>query len=519
MSDPDHQLAPFIHLRTRSPYSLLEGALKIKDMVKMAQGYHMPAIGLTDSNNLFGVLEFSEVLAGDGLQPLTGCTLSVRVEEPRPGERSEPQGTLVLFAQNEQGYKNLMVLSSAAYLEVAPTDEAHIPLEKILDHHEGLICLTGGPEGVLNQLVVEGRSGPAEQILECLQAVFADRLYVELQRHGQEDELTAEDWLIEQAYDKALPLVATNEAFFPKREMHQAHDALLCISESSYVTVDDRRKVTQEHYFKSPEEMAELFSDLPEALANTLDIARRCSFRPLTSKPILPRFPTKGDRNEAEELRARTIEGLEERLEKLEALNEVAASREEYFERLDYELGIIERMEFPGYFLIVSDFIQWAKSHDIPVGPGRGSGAGSLVAWALTITDLDPLRFGLLFERFLNPERVSMPDFDVDFCQDRRGEVIRYVKENYGADRVAQIITFGSLQARAVVRDTGRVLQLPLGLVDRIAKLVPNNPAQPTTLAEAVETEPKLQQFREEDEAVNRLIEVALPRDEYRTLI
>ncbi|HCR65147.1 MAG TPA: DNA polymerase III subunit alpha, partial [Oceanicaulis sp.] len=325
-------------------------------------------------------------------------------------------------------------------------------------------------------------------------------------RHGRADDVTAESWLVDQAYALDLPLVATNEPHFPKPEFYQAHDALLCISEGAYVSMDDRRKLTAEHDFKSGAAMAERFSDLPEAIANTLEIAKRCSFRPRTSKPILPRFPTQGDRNEAEELRARATEGLEDRLAKIE----MADTREAYFERLDYELGVIERMGFPGYFLIVSDFIQWAKSQDIPVGPGRGSGAGSLVAWALTITNLDPLRFGLLFERFLNPERVSMPDFDVDFCQDRRGEVIRYVQERYGQDRVAQIITFGTLQARAVVRDVGRVLQLPFGLVDRIAKQVPNNPAQPVTLAEAVKTEPKLQEMQRTDDMVDQLITVAL---------
>lgn len=498
--------APFVHLRVRSPYSLLEGAIRIKETAALCKTFSMPAAALTDSNNLFGALEFSEVLSGEGVQPIIGVTLSIQVEEPRPGERSRPDGTLVLLAQSELGYANLMKLSSAAYLDVAATDEPHVPIDKVLELSDGILCLTGGYDGVLNRLVCAGRTGPAQELLDRLQARFPDRLYLELQRHGRADDVVAEDWLVDRAYALDLPLVATNEPHFPRSELYQAHDALLCISEGAYVSMDNRRKLTAEHDFKSGEAMAERFADLPEALANTVEIAQRCAFRPRTSKPILPSFPTKGDRNEAEELRARSIEGLEDRLSKIE----LADTREAYFERLDYELGIIERMGFPGYFLIVSDFIQWAKSHDIPVGPGRGSGAGSLVAWALTITNLDPLRFGLLFERFLNPERVSMPDFDVDFCQDRRGEVIRYVQERYGQDRVAQIITFGTLQARAVVRDVGRVLQLPFGLVDRIAKQVPNNPAQPITLAEAVKTEPKLQEMQRNDEMVDRLINVAL---------
>jgi DNA polymerase-3 subunit alpha len=498
--------APFVHLRVRSPYSLLEGAIRIKETAALCKTFSMPAAAITDSNNLFGALEFSEVLSGEGVQPITGVTLSVQVEAPRPGERAKPDGTLVLLAQSQEGYANLMKLSSAAYLDVAATDEPHVPIEKVLELSEGLICLTGGFDGALNRFLCTGRDGQAQALLERLRASFPDRLYLELQRHGRADDVTAESWLVDQAYALDLPLVATNEPHFPKPEFYQAHDALLCISEGAYVSMDERRKLTAEHDFKSGAAMAERFSDLPEAISNTIEIARRCSFRPRTSKPILPRFPTQGDRNEAEELRARATEGLEDRLAKIE----MADTREAYFERLDYELGVIERMGFPGYFLIVSDFIQWAKSQDIPVGPGRGSGAGSLVAWALTITNLDPLRFGLLFERFLNPERVSMPDFDVDFCQDRRGEVIRYVQERYGQDRVAQIITFGTLQARAVVRDVGRVLQLPFGLVDRIAKQVPNNPAQPVTLAEAVKTEPKLQEMQRTDDMVDQLITVAL---------
>ncbi|WP_255466970.1 DNA polymerase III subunit alpha [Hyphobacterium sp. CCMP332] len=452
----------FVHLRNRSPYSVLEGAIPIKKMVALAGANNMPAIGLTDTNNLFGALEFSEVLSGAGIQPITGCTLSIRLGEPRPGDAARPDGTIALLVANEAGYRNLLKLTSAAFLEVGPTEPAHITAEKLFAHTEGLIALTGGPDSVLNRLVVDDHKDEAGNWLSRLQTAYGDRLYIELQRHGRREELIAENWLVEQAYDRDLPLVATNECFFPDRDMHSAHDALLCIAESQYLTVEDRRRVTPDHFFASGEEMRARFTDLPEAIANTIEIARRCSYRPRTHEPILPSFPTEVGRDELEELRAQAEVGLKARLEVVDP----AAPVEDYEARLKFELEVIGSMGFPGYFLIVSDFIKWAKNHDIPVGPGRGSGAGSLVAWALTITDLDPLRFGLLFERFLNPERVSMPDFDVDFCQERRGEVIRYVQEHYGADHVAQIITFGTLQARAVVRDVGRVLQMPYGQVD-----------------------------------------------------
>ncbi|MCC5995539.1 MAG: DNA polymerase III subunit alpha [Oceanicaulis sp.] len=497
---------PFIHLRVRSPYSLLEGALRIGEIAELCRAHDMPAAALTDTNNLFGALEYSEYLSDAGVQPIIGCTLSVEIEPARTGERGGPDGTLVLLAQTEEGYANLMALASSAWLDIQPSDPAHVRLDAVLERAGGLICLTGGYDGLINRLVCAGRTGPADALLDRLSAAFGDRLYLELQRHGRPDDLTAEDYLIDRAYARGLPLVATNEPFFARPEQHGAHDALLCIAQGSYVSQSDRRTVTPEHYFKSGAEMAERFADLPEALDATVEIARRCAVRVRTAAPILPRFPTEGGRDEAEELRARARAGLEARLER----NEPAAPRETYEARLDFELSVIESMGFPGYFLIVSDFIQWAKSQGIPVGPGRGSGAGSLAAWALTITDLDPLRFGLLFERFLNPERVSMPDFDIDFCQDRRGEVIRYVQQRYGADRVAQIITFGTLQARAAVRDVGRVLQLPFGLVDRIAKLVPANPAAPVTLAQALESESRLQELRDGDPMVARLIEVAL---------
>ena len=379
---------------------------------------------------------------------------------------------------------------SRVYLETQPGEAVHLTTEMMAGSCDGLICLSGGPRGPIGNAIREDRRDLAEARLLTLKDLFGDGLYVELERVGAYDR-AVEQASIELAYSHELPLVATNEAFFSAREDYEAHDALIAIAESSVVAADNRRRLTPDNFLKSQAEMAKLFADLPEALENTVEIALRCSYYPQTRKPILPRF-TGGDvadadavvKAEAEELTRQAWEGLEKRL----AVHGPTAGHtvEQYNERLAFELGIIERMKFPGYFLIVSDFIKWAKAHGIPVGPGRGSGAGSLVAYALTITDIDPLRFSLLFERFLNPERVSMPDFDIDFCQDRREEVIRYVQGRYGRDQVGQIITFGTLQARAVLRDVGRVLQMPYGQVDRLCKMVPQNPAHPVSLGQEI---------------------------------
>ena len=513
-----------MHLKVHSAYSLLEGALPIPKLAKLAAAHGFPALGLTDTNNLFGALEFSDKLADAGIQPIIGVSLSVDFGERKPdaaeraagiAARSHGDGSLALLAMNEAGYASLMKLVSRAYLEAADTEKPHATIAALAAHAEGVIALTGGPDGPIDRALRE-RQGPlAESRLKQLAAIFGDRLYVEVQRHGLKSEHETEPQLLELAYELALPLVATNEAYFATPDDYEAHDALLCIAEGRYVVEDDRRRVTREHYFKSADEMAELFADLPEALASTVEIAKRCAFRPQGRKPILPRFvagddavsETEQSRLEAAELQRQAEQGLRERLAAAPLAEGFTAA--DYEKRLAYEVDVIARMKFPGYFLIVADFIKWAKSHGVPVGPGRGSGAGSVVAWALTITDLDPLRFGLLFERFLNPERVSMPDFDIDFCQDRRDEVIRYVQGKYGHDRVAQIITHGKLQARAVLRDVGRVLQMPYGQVDRLCKLVPNNPANPVTLPEAIDGEPKLQEARDAEPMVARLLEIA----------
>jgi DNA polymerase-3 subunit alpha len=503
--DPSGQ--GFVHLRVRSAYSLLEGAIKADKIGKLAKAGDMPAVALTDRGNLFGALEFSVTTKETGVQPIIGCALPVSGIGERAPDRWARTPTVVLLAQNEQGYLNLSELSSIAYVDSDGVQEPHVPWAKVAERAEGLILLSGGPDGPVDPLMAAGKVKEGRAALDEMLRVFGDRFYVELQRHGLPAEAAAEGELVAWAYDCDAPLVATNDAYFAKSEMYVAHDALLCIADGAFVGQDERRRITAEHWFKPATEMRTLFADLPEACDNTLDIARRCAFMVTKRPPLLPRFPTGDGRSEADELAHQAREGLKMRMARGQAN---AYPPEEYEARLEREIGIITQMGFPGYFLIVSDFIKWAKAHDIPVGPGRGSGAGSLVAYALTITNLDPLRYGLLFERFLNPERVSMPDFDIDFCQERREEVISYVQQHYGRERVAQIITFGTLQARAVLRDVGRVMQMPLGQVDRLAKMVPANPANPVTLSQAIDIEPRLKQARDEDEAVARLLDVSL---------
>ena len=506
----DNNLEKFIHLRVHSAYSLAEGAIRVKDLVKHCAKREIPAVAITDSNNMFGAMEFSLAAKDAGVQPIIGTQILVSMED----KPCENPAKIVLLAQNEQGYRNLCHLMTSAYMEEGTGYAPQVTLREVFELSDNIICLSGGADGPIIPLLSEKQYDHAEKLIKSFHEVFQDRYYIEIQRHGLPIEADTEDDLLKLAYDHTIPIVATNDCFFMERDIYEAHDALLCIAEGRYVSETDRRKVTREHYFKSQKEMIELFSDLPEAVINTVQIAKRCSWFLEPIAPILPPYDCGEGRSEAEELAHQAAEGLKWRFETYVAptlkKDEIEDKRKIYFDRLDFELDIINNMGFPGYFLIVSDFIQWAKDHDIPVGPGRGSGAASIVAWSLKITDLDPIDLDLLFERFLNPERVSMPDFDIDFCQDRREEVISYVQEKYGRDKVAQIITFGKLQARAVVRDVGRVLQLPYGQVDRIAKLIPSNPANPVTLSEALESEPDLRAQRDSDDTVARLIDIAL---------
>ena len=504
-------LADFIHLKVRSAYSLTEGANKVDKIVSLAKEAGMPAVAVTDRNNLFGALEFSQYAAKAGIQPIVGVDLAIRREEEGGVAVASKLLTvdwLTLLAQNEDGYKNLMRLVSRAHLDFKAGSTAALPFDELVGQTEGLLAFSGSPASALGRLLGAGQGPAAEHQLERLARLFDGRLYLEVQRHGEDNERRIEGPLIDLAYAKGLPLIGTNDVHYPKAAMHAAHDVLLCIEQGAHIDDPNRRRLSGEHYFKSAEQMREVFADLPEACDNTLVVAQRCAYMPEPRKPILPSYTKLKGRSEGEALRDLARGGLDE----LRTLGRLAANIEfaKYEERLVYELDMIEKMGFAGYFLIVADFIQWAKDHDVPVGPGRGSGAGSLVAWSLKITDLDPLRWGLLFERFLNPERVSMPDFDIDFCQDKRDRVIRYVRDEYGHDRVAAIITFGKLQARAVLRDVGRVLGMPYGQVDRICKLVPNNPANPVTLGKALETEDLLKEQYNADEEIKRLIDLAL---------
>jgi DNA polymerase-3 subunit alpha len=498
--------SPFVPLRVFSSYTMLEGAIDPKTVAKAAKERAFPAVAVTDRNGLYGVMALGDACKGAGVQPVVGALVSFARPGPRMQNGAPIIDWLALYAQDEAGYNNLCALVSAAHLDRPVEQDPHVPFDFLVGKSDGLICLTAGGEGALARLLADQQMDAATQYVERLEALFPSRLYVELSRRGDAIEEGAEQALIDMAYARALPLVATNPANFVEPDFHAAHDAMLCIAQSAYIETEGRRVSNPQAWLKSADVMRELFADLPEALDNTLVVAQRCAFMAPKRKPILPSLA--GDREgEATQLRQLAVEGLEARLAVYEDLTD--EDRKAYADRLDYEVDIIIQMGFPGYFLIVADFIHWAKSNDIPVGPGRGSGAGSLVAWVLTITDLDPLKLGLLFERFLNPERVSMPDFDIDFCETRRGEVIRYVQEKYGRDTVAQIITFGKLKARAVLKDTGRVLQMSYGQVDRLAKLVPNHPTDPWTLDRALNGVPELAAEYKNDAGVRRLFTLA----------
>ena len=551
----------FVPLRVISAYTMLEGAIEPKAIAKRARELGFPAVALTDRNGLYAAMAFSDACQDAGVQPIVGTMLAVA----RPGTPDNQPPIidwLTLYAQDDAGYDNLCALVSAAHLDRPIEHDAHVDFDMLARHSGGLLALTAGNEGALARLYAEGIASDAERYCDRLQAMFGDRLYIELVRRLDAVEGAAEAKLIDLAYARNLPLVATNPCCFAEESFHEAHDAMLCIASSSYVASDDRNRSSPDAWMKPATAMRSLFEDLPEAIENTLVVAQRCAVMAPKRKPILPSLA--GDREgEARKLREDSVAGLVERLRRVVEL-EVARSAgadlaetvvedtpyrgegrgpvsevsqldpglrrgtdvgleadelseadlrtrfPEYFDRLDFELDVIIQMGFPGYFLIVADFIKWAKDNGIPVGPGRGSGAGSAVAWSLTITDLDPLALGLLFERFLNPERVSMPDFDIDFCETRRGEVIRYVQDKYGRDTVAQIITFGKLKARAVLKDTGRVLQMSYGQIDRLAKLVPNHPTDPWTLDRALNGVGDLLREYQNDNDVRHLLDLAM---------
>jgi DNA polymerase-3 subunit alpha len=494
--------APFVPLRVLSSYSMLEGAIDPKDIAKLAKERGCPAIAICDRNGLYGIMAFAAACKSEGVQPIIGAMLGVGRDDDRGGV-----DYLALFAQDDAGYDNLCHLVSSAHLDRPLERDPHVTLDDLEGRTDGLIALTGAGEGGLTRLLAEGQHEAGTKLADRLEALFPGRLYIELARHGDPVCEQAEDALIDLAYARNLPLVATNPANFAEPHMHKAHDAMLCIANSTQIDADDRPRSNPQAFVKPAAMMEEAFADLPEATANTLVIAQRCAFAPPYRKPILPSLA--GDLSgEARMLAEDSRAGLEARLAAYPDLTD--DERKVYFDRLEFEINVIVNMGFPGYFLIVADFIKWAKDQGIPVGPGRGSGAGSAVAWALTITDLDPIKLGLLFERFLNPERVSMPDFDIDFCETRRGEVIRYVQQKYGSDHVAQIITFGKLKARAVLRDCGRILQMSYGQVDRLCKMVPNHPTDPWPLPRALNGAADFRREYDNDKDVKRLVDLAM---------
>ena len=500
----------YVPLRVFSCYTMLDGAIDPKAIAKQARALGFPAAALTDRNGLYAAMAYSDAAKKDGVQPIIGVMLGVSRPD-MPDCVATPFDWIALYAQNMTGYDNLCALVSKAHLDRPIEMPAHVDFAALERHTEGLIALTAGGEGGLARLFAEGQPDRARAYLDRLQGLFGDRLYIELSRRGDATEMAAENDLIDIAYERNLPLVATNPCCFTESAFGDAHDAMLCIAHSTYVETEDRIRSCPEAWMKPAPMMHEMFADLPEAIANTLVVAQRCAVMAPYRKPILPSLA--GDiEGEAKLLRDDAEAGLEARLARITELHGEGEDgwRDVYRKRLAFEVDVIVQMGFPGYFLIVADFIKWAKDHDIPVGPGRGSGAGSVVAWALTITDLDPIKLGLLFERFLNPERVSMPDFDIDFCETRRGEVIRYVQEKYGRDQVAQIITFGKLKARAVLKDTGRVLQMSYGQIDRLAKLVPNHPTDPWTLERALNGVGELAKEYANDNGVRKLLDLAM---------
>ena len=474
-----------------SDYSLLEGASKIDSIISACIKNRMPAIALTETNNLFSALEFSIAAKNQGVQPIIGSSVSVMVEN-----KNKFKCQIELIVKNEQGYKNLINLLIAAY-----NNDYHYPfisLSTLLQNNKGLILLTGNAQdGIFNQNLSKNKQ--FVNIISDIKASFGENLYLEIQRHQLQHEKNIETLILETAYKNNIALVATNNVMFVDKKMHKAHDALICIASNRYVIEKDRRKFTDEYYLKSINKMIELFTDIPEAIHNTVNIARQCTFFPTEKEPTLPTFINNSD----VEITTQSLHGLEEKLQYIPDDKKI-----KYSKRLEYELNIITKMGFSGYFLIVSDFIKWSKKNKIPVGPGRGSGVGSIIAWVLEISDIDPIKFNLVFERFLNPERISMPDFDIDFCQEKRDLVIQYVVNKYGADKVAQIITFGKLQARAVLRDVGRVLHIPYPQIDAICRMIPNNPSHPLTLTEAIELDTNLQRMQAEDNNINSLLTI-----------
>ena len=494
----------FNQFKIHTQYSICEGAVKIEQLKEFCKKNKIKSLGLSDTYNLSGALEFSENLSSVGTQPIIGTQILFKYKAFK--------GLLPLIAKNHYGYKNIVKLSSKSYLENSESTDPYCELDDLLNNSDGVIVLTGSIKCLFGSLFNKGLFNEIEEILFKLKENFEDNLYIEIQRHNDLNEKDFENYNLKVSEKFELPIIASNEVYYLDKDMHNAHDALMCIGEKTYVNDSKRTKLTNQHYLKSSAEMVELFKDLPEALENNFNLPFRCSFRPNFSKPILPNIST-SKKNPNEMLRLLSVEGLKDKFKLVFDADLINIEKDkkylEYKKRLDHEIRIIVEMNYSGYFLIVSDYIKWAKQNKIPVGPGRGSGAGSLVAWCLSITDIDPIKFNLIFERFLNPDRISMPDFDIDFCEEKRDLVFEYLTTRY-KDSVAHIITFGKLKARMVIRDVGRVLGLPYGFIDSICKMIPFDPSRPMSLLECINVEPRLQKLIKDDKRVDRLISLSL---------
>ncbi len=495
----------FSHIKIHTQYSICEGALQISELAKHCKLNKIHSVGLCDSNNLCGALEFSESLSKSKTQPIIGIQISIKYKNNI--------GKIPIFAKDMEGYKNLIKLSSKSFLELKENDEPHCTIDDLIQNNKGLILLTGSFDGLIGKLFFKNLTDEILILIKKLKKVFNDNFYLEIQRHNNEGEKIFENFLLSVSKNLNLPIIATQEVFYLTQDMYEAHDAYLCIGEKTYVNVKDRRKYSQEHYLKNSEQMYELFKDLPDALKNNELFPLRISYRPKNSPPILPNIKTSNVDSVDSVLEKESIIGLKEKLKEyvlpLYEKKDLEKIISTYNDRLNHEISIISKMKYSSYFLIVSDYIKWAKKNDIPVGPGRGSGAGSLVAWSLSITDIDPIKFDLIFERFLNPDRISMPDFDIDFCEEKRDQVFHYLKEKYGKG-VSHIITFGKLKARMAFRDIGRVLGLPYGHVDMLCKMIPFDPSRPLSLLESIAREPRIKQEEDKDPRVKKLVELSL---------
>jgi len=495
----------FNHLKVHTQYSICEGAAKIDDLQEYCKSNKIKCLGISDTSNLFGALEFAEKISKSGTQPIIGTQINFKL--------NDTIGLLPLFALNETGYKNIIELSSNSYLENDELSDPHVNFDELLKSSDGVSVFSGTILGLFGKLFDKGKFTEISEIYSKIKDVFGDRFYLEIQRHNDTNENGFEKFNLKQSVELEIPIIATNEVFYLSKDMHEAHDALICIGNKTYINEKNRLKLSDQHYLKTNSEMTELFTDIPEALENNYNFPLRCNFRPLFSNPILPNISTDKDGNADDLLTKYSLDGLRDKFLKVFNVKDSELENDKNFilykERLDHELSIIIKMKYSSYFLIVSDYIKWAKENDIPVGPGRGSGAGSLVAWCISITDVDPIKYNLIFERFLNPDRISMPDFDIDFCEDKRDLVFEYLTKKY-KDSVAHIITFGKLKARMVIRDVGRVMGLPYGFIDSISKMIPFDPSRPQNLTQCIAGEPRLQKLINEDTRVKKLTELSL---------